>query len=48
MSIWFAELFIGAVMCKDSRRVGSLLEEFAGGGFSGWKGSVSFLAGVCI
>jgi hypothetical protein len=37
MSIWFAESFIGVVLCKDSRRMGSLLEKFVDGGFSWWR-----------
>jgi hypothetical protein len=27
MSIWFAEAFVGAVLCKDGRRMGALSEE---------------------
>ncbi len=42
MSIWFAEVFIGLVLCKDSCRVGLLLEKFVDG-----EGA-SFRAGVCI
>jgi hypothetical protein len=46
MSIWFAELFIGLGLCKDSCQVGSLLEEFVDGGFSCGVGEL-FLVGVC-
>ncbi len=33
MSIWFAEAFVGAVLCKDGRRMGTLSEEFGDGRF---------------
>jgi hypothetical protein len=40
MSIWFAEAFVGAVLCDDGRRVGTLSEEFGDGGFIVQKGCV--------
>ena len=33
MSIWFAEAFVGAELCKDSHRMGALSEEFGDGRF---------------
>jgi hypothetical protein len=33
MSIWFAEAFVGAELCKDGRRMGALSEEFGDGRF---------------
>jgi hypothetical protein len=46
MSIWFAESYIGAVLCKDSRQVGLQIEEFVDGGFSWWRGCVISYRGV--
>ncbi len=40
MSIWFAKSFFGPGLCKDSCRVGLLLEDFFDGGFSWWSVSV--------
>ncbi len=40
MSIWFAESFFGLGLCKDSCKVGLLLEDFFDGGFSWWSVSV--------
>ena len=31
MSIWFAEAFVGAELCKDGHRMGALSEEFGDG-----------------
>ncbi len=40
MSIWFAEAFVGAELCKDGRRMGVLSEEFGDGRFIVRKGRV--------
>jgi hypothetical protein len=40
MSIWFAEAFVGEVLCKDGRRMGALSEEFGDERFVVWKGHV--------
>ena len=40
MSIWFTKVFIGTVLCKNGRRIGTLREEFGDGGFSVRKGRV--------
>ncbi len=40
MSIWFTKAFIGAVLRKNGRRMGTLSEEFGDGWFSVRKGRV--------
>ena len=40
MSIWFAEAFVGAVLCEDGHRMGTLSEEFGDGGFIVREGRV--------
>jgi hypothetical protein len=40
MSIWFTKAFIGAVLRKNGRRMGTLSEEFGDGWFSVQKGRV--------
>ena len=46
MSIWFTKAFIGAVLCKNGRWMGTLSEEGGDGGFSFsvWKKRMSFAA----
>ncbi len=40
MSIWFAEAFVGAVLCKGGCQMGTLSEEFGDGVFIVQKGCV--------
>ncbi len=44
MSIWFAEAFVGAELCKDGRRMGALSEEFGDEGSLCGNGVLSFAA----
>ena len=40
MSIWFAEEFVGLVLCKVGPRMETLSKEFGDGGFIVWEGCV--------
>jgi hypothetical protein len=46
MSIWFTKAFIGAELRRNSRRMGTLSEEFGDGGFSAVRKGCVFICRV--
>ncbi len=48
MSIWFAEAFVGAELCKDGHRMGVLSEEYGDGRFVVRKGHVIICSKVHV
>jgi hypothetical protein len=48
MSIWVAEAFVGAELCKDDHQMGALSEEFGDGRFVVRKGCVVICSKVHV